>query len=165
MRSYSLIVLLLWSLSLQAAPLDDLHPVGAATLKVLFFTIYDSRLYTPDGDYDGVEPDLALHIIYRRDIAAADLIDRTRKEWQKLSVYEARSEEWLERLASLWPYIEEGDALTLRVDEELASRFYFNDEFIGVLADSAFTRDFLAIWLSEESSYARLRDQLIGIRQ
>ena len=163
MRLSSLIMLsLLWAAPLAAAPLDDLRPVGCATLRVLFFTIYDSRLYTPDGDYRGIEPDLALHIVYRRDIAAADLIDRTRREWQRLSTYDEKSEAWLTRLALLWPDIEQGDSLTLRVDAELASRFYLNGAFIGTIGDPAFTEDFLAIWLSENSSYPRLRDQLVG---
>jgi len=162
-RSSRLLLLsLLWAAPLAAAQLEDLHPVGDATLRVLFFTIYDSRLYTPDGDYEGVEPDLALQIIYRRDIAAADLIDRTRKEWRNLSLYGEGSEAWLAQLTSLWPDIEQGDSLTLRVDAQLASRFYFNGKHIGTIDDPAFTEDFLAIWLSENSSYPRLRDQLVG---
>lgn len=145
-----------------ATPIQELDRVGSATLKVFFFTIYDSRLYSPDGVFDGIEPGLALELDYKRNIESEALIERTRKEWRKLGLSNEAQESWLEELASLWPDIRDGDELILHVGENLSSRFYYNGELIGEIAEAAFTRQFLAIWLSEESSYPDLRDQLVG---
>ncbi|MCG8414020.1 MAG: chalcone isomerase family protein [Pseudomonadales bacterium] len=155
---------LLFAATLTASPTQDLNPVGSATLKVLFWTIYDSSLFTPNGIYEGVKPGLALQINYRRNISRSDLIDRTRDEWQKLDLYQAGCEEWLSALEVMWPDLKRGDELVLHVDEDLNSNFFFNDELIGSIKDSKFTENFLAIWLSENSSYPRLRNQLVGLR-
>ena len=148
----------------HSTPIQNLDRVGSATLKVWFWTIYDSRLYSPDGRFDGIEPGLALELDYKRDIKAAELIQRTREEWKKLGLSHADQDAWLDRLAALWPDIRDGDELVLEVGENLNSRFYYNGELIGELADAKFTEQFLAIWLSERSSYPRLRDQLVGLR-
>lgn len=163
---YSSVLLagLLLASQAHATPIQNLDPVGSATLKVLFWTIYDSRLYTPDGQFDGIEPGLALELDYRRDIKAEELIQRTREEWRKLGLSHAEQSAWLERLATLWPDIREGDELILEVGDSLNSRFYFNGELIGELADADFTEQFLSIWLSERSSYPKLRNQLVGLR-
>jgi hypothetical protein len=152
-----------WSVSILGSPVDRLEAVGSATLRVLLWTIYDSRLYSPDGEYQGVEPDLALEITYRRNIAAQDLLQRTRKEWRELGLYKPEHERWLEQLTGLWPDVKNGDSLVLRVDENLASQFFFNGQAIGEIASAEFTRNFLAIWLSEDSSYPKLRNRLVGL--
>ena len=145
-----------------ASPVDDLQKVGSARLKVLLWTIYDSTLYSPDGNYERVEPDLALELTYRREIAAQELIERTAQEWQNLGLDSREQASWLEQLKTLWPDVRPGDTLTLRVDAQLGSRFYFNDQFIGELEDADFTRRFLAIWLDSNSRYPRQRAELLG---
>jgi hypothetical protein len=157
------LLLSICSTSAFASPVERLEAVGSATLRVLLWTIYDSRLYSPDGNYEGIEPDLALEITYRRDIKAQDLLERTRKEWRELGLYEAGHEQWLKQLAGLWPDVKEDDSLVLRVDENLASQFFFNGQAIGAIASAEFTRNFLAIWLSENSSYPKLRNRLVGL--
>ena len=69
------------------------------------------------------------------------------------------------KLNGMWPDIEKGDQLLLRVTEELASRFVFNGQVVGSISDPAFTERFLAIWLSEKSSYPEQRKQLLGIEK
>lgn len=147
----------------QAVPVQQLDAVGAATLKVFLWTIYDSRLYSEDGNFDGIEPNVALEITYRRNIDSQDLVQRTRKEWRKLSLYQPRHEQWLDELRSMWPDVKDGDTLLLVVEKNLASQFYLNGNPIGRMEDSDFTRSFLSIWLSKDSSYPALRDQLLGL--
>jgi hypothetical protein len=62
------------------------------------------------------------------------------------------------------PTSKKGDQLLLQVTEELASRFVFNGQVVGSISDPAFTERFLAIWLSEKSSYPAQRKQLLGIK-
>lgn len=144
------------------SPTDELRKVGSARLRVLFWTIYDSTLYSADGDFTRIEPDLALAITYRRGIPASELIERTFDEWRDMELSTPNQSMWRSRLEEIWPDVESGDTLTLYVDEELASRFYFNERFIGTMMDSDFTRQFLAIWLSEETDYPSQRAELIG---
>ena len=141
---------------------ESLTEIGAARLKVLFWTIYDCYLYSEDGVYRGLEPNLVLRIDYRRRIGREDLIDRTRSEWHKQGLYSEASEPWLAKLTRIWPDIKKGDQILLQVTEGLASRFVFNGQVVGSISDPAFTERFLAIWLSEESSYPIQREQLIG---
>ena len=65
--------LLVWALLLGAVVRADggaLQMVGQARLNVLFWPVYDSRLYSPDGRYaEGARP-LRLEIQYLRDVEA-----------------------------------------------------------------------------------------------
>lgn len=142
--------------------IGELREVGSTRLRVLFWTIYDSTLYSADGEFQQIEPDLALAITYRRDIPATELIERTFDEWEDMGLNSTRQSMWRSRLGTLWPDVESGDTLTLYVDEELASRFYFNGRFIGTMMDSEFTRQFLAIWLADDTAYPRQRTELTG---
>jgi len=155
---------LLLSGSLTANPIADLEQVGSATLKVYFWTVYNSSLYSQDGKFSGVNPYLALEIEYRRDISNAQLISRTAEEWEKQNIFGNDSEQWLKDLREFWPDIKKGDVIVLRVNPDLASEFYLNAELIGTIADKRFTNDFLAIWLSENTSYPKLRDRLVGLQ-
>ena len=142
--------------------IDDLTEIGNARLKVLFWTIYDCYLYSEDGVYRGVEPNLTLRIDYRRRIRKEDLVAHTKIELQKQGLYTETTEPWLTALAGIWPDIEKGDRILLQVTESLASKFFFNGQLVGSISDPAFTERFVAIWLSENSSYPAQREQLIG---
>ena len=144
-----------------ADPTADLQVVGEARLKFLFWQIYDSTLFSNSGTYQELEPNLALKISYRRKISAEQLIRRTREEWQKMSLLSSQTEEWLLSLEAILPDVDKGDLVILKVDEELASNFYFNGSFIGRLGSPAFTA-FLNIWLSEKGSYPELQRELTG---
>ena len=144
---------------------DSLTEVGATRLKVFFWTIYDCYLYSNDGIYRGLEPNLTLRIDYRRRIGREDLVDRTRSEWQKQGLYSEATESWLDELTDMWPDVEKGDQFLMQVTEQLASRFVFNGQVVGSISDPAFTERFLAIWLSEKSSYPEQRKQLLGIEK
>ena len=110
---------------------DDLQLVGEARLRVLFWSIYDSSLYTITGRYFGVEPKLTLRINYLRKIKSRQLLDRTSEEWEKNSIIEQDIETWLEKLASILPDVKKGETLTLQVEDNLSSSFYLKDELIA----------------------------------
>ena len=126
--------------------LADLKSVGAATLRVFFWDVYDSELFSRDGKYRGIEPGLALNLKYKRAVTDEQLVKATQKEWKKLGGFQSTaSEAWLKRLLELWPDVIIDDEILLYVDNELASHFYFNGTKLGVLEDSGFTEQFLAI--------------------
>ncbi len=162
LRLSSCLICLLLAFPASANPIQNLDKVGSAKLRVFLWNIYESALYTPSGNFEGIKPGLALEIEYRRDISKRAFIDYTREEWQKQSLYKDQSELWLANLRDIFPSVKKGDSLVLRVNDAMASEFYFNDKFIGQITNASFTEEFLAIWLSEQSSYPELRSQLVG---
>lgn len=146
----------------MASPIQDLQRVGSAKLEVFFFDIYYSELFSENGNYQPNDYPLALQIKYLRDIKAKDLIERTDEEWKKLGFTREQTQSWLNTLEQIWPDIDKNDVLTLRVEENGSSAFYFNDKLIGEMDDKNFGQSFLAIWLDEECSFPKLRKKLIG---
>lgn len=141
---------------------EELRKVGEARLKVMFWSIYDSRLFTSSGNYEpGVRP-LRLEIEYLLDISAKNLIKRTAEEWQSMGREQQQQSQWLQQLAELWPDVSKGDVLTLEIDEDERATFYHNGLRLGSMDDPAFGQQFIDIWLSPESTRPELRLALIG---
>ena len=144
--------------------LADLKSVGKASLSVLFWQIYDSQLFTPNGSFDQLVPGTALKINYKRNITSEQLVNTTKTEWQKLDLYQSNiSDTWLITLRSLWPDIKKSDELILYVDDAFNAHFYLNSAYLGTVADAEFTQRFLAIWLSPETSHPKVRKRLLNI--
>ena len=78
----SLLILLLCSNNFAIAQDKELQLVGQAHLKVLFWSVYNSSLFSPDGDYQVGERPLRLEIEYLMNIAAEDLVKSTADEWR-----------------------------------------------------------------------------------
>lgn len=146
--------------ALQAA--SELEKVGEARLKVLFWSVYDSRLFAEDGVYRRGKRPLRLEIQYLRDISAEDLVKRTGEEWEEMGVTHERQDEWMDKLLQLWPDVNKNDTLTLELDEDNHATFYRNDERLGTIEDGDFGRNFIDIWLSPDTSRPDIRTALIG---
>ena len=150
--------------SLQQPPplsIEDWPMVGKARLKVLFWNIYDSALYTPSGAWQGEGPyQLSLH--YLRDIPVHQLIEQTDKAWREQGRTHPHQAEWLAQLTDIWPDISEGDNLVLSVAASGHSGFWFNGEYIGAIQDDAFGPLFGGIWLDVDTPQPALRSQLIS---
>lgn len=153
--------------SVGTVPLADqrdqaLRKCGAARLKVLFWDIYESSLYTPDGTWsEGVRP-LRLDIRYLRAISALDLVKQTGKEWAEQGKSSPQHLVWQGELLSIWPDVTEGDVISLAIDPSGVSTFLFNGDAIGTIGDPQFGEDFAGIWLSPDTTRPALRRQLIG---
>ena len=146
----------------MANPLDDLKIVGEAKLKVLFWDVYNSSLYSKTGEYQAEQFPQALKINYLRDINAEDLIERTQDEWEKLGIKQVTFSQWIPLLTNIFPDIKKGDTLLLSVSENQQSEFFFNGKTIGKITDQTFGKSFLRIWLDENCSYPKVRNKLIG---
>ncbi len=141
---------------------ESMLKVGEARLKVLLWSVYDSRLYTPSGSYDDGDRPLRLEIQYLRDIRARDLVDRTLTEWRAMGRAHPDQGLWLEQLSGLWPDIQASDVLTLELDRDGVATFSHNGETLGRLEDPDFGREFVDIWLSRDSTRQTLRNRLVG---
>lgn len=144
---------------------NDQNRVGQTRLSVLFWDVYDARLFTPDGKFDWEQRKQqrkTLVLDYLRDIKAADLVDKTAEEWERLDFDHQDQQQWLDTLNDIWPDIKEGDCLALVENEDGHADFYQGDKLLGTIENSTFTEQFLAIWLSPESRYEDERDELTG---
>ena len=139
-----------------------LKKCGTALLKVLFWEVYESSLYTPDGTWQDDTRPFRLDIRYLRTISAEDLVKQTGKEWAEQGKASPQHTTWMEDLRTLWPDVTSEDVISLSVDKAGVSTFLFNGEVIGRLQDPQFGEDFSGIWLAENTTRPKLRAQLIG---
>ena len=135
--------------------------VGKAKFSVLFWDIYDSALFSHNGEYLSDSPYL-FEIKYLRDISRDDLIDRTIEQWQHLGIEKETYQPFVVELENIWPNIRKGDELAMWTDGN-ATAFYFNQAFKGQITDPAFSQLFASIWLSPKTSQPKLRKQLLGV--
>ncbi|MGX9462303.1 chalcone isomerase family protein [Shewanella sp. A14] len=175
----ALVVLLLFALSindslakqvssyssqrLSTEPSSTLIQVGSASMSLLWLDIYSAKLYSIDGQYHANQLPLKLDIEYHREISAVDLIEATVEQWQHLGISETQINQYREQLIYAWPNVKEGDRLTFLVHASAQAAFLFNDVPYYQVSDPQFSTDFLAIWLSENTSHPKLRKQLIGM--
>ncbi|PSV37335.1 chalcone isomerase family protein [Photobacterium sp. GB-210] len=153
--------------TLQLQTLSDKYPwyqwkiVGEATLEWGIWDIYHSELKTPTGRYKGTQDDLALIILYLRNIDKDALLDATEEQWQHLGYSSQQITPWLKTLSTIWPDVKKGDRLTfvLRNGE---GQFYQQSKPLGKVLSPSLSQSFIAIWLSPKTSYPELRQQLIG---
>lgn len=139
----------------------DFKKVGEARMEYLFWDVYDAKLYTPSGTYkQGVHP-VKFTLTYLRDFAAKDIVKATKEQWQHLGKSDL-SAKYADKLLALWPDIKKGESLSLQTSPSGEAIFYHNDKKLGEITDSQFANQFLAIWLSPNTSEPALRKQLLG---
>jgi hypothetical protein len=99
MGRYILLVLALLLCSEVGASAGRLHMVGQARLEFMIWPVYDSRLYSVDGNYQEGQLPLRLEIQYLRDVDAKDLVKHTQSEWQRQGLSHASAQQWLVTLS------------------------------------------------------------------
>ncbi|MEP0203927.1 MAG: chalcone isomerase family protein [Halioglobus sp.] len=161
MRALVSLILLIVALPVVANG-DALTKVGEAKLKVLFWDVYNSTLYSDNGRYREGQVPLRLDIQYLLDIESNELVARTAQEWDELGLEHENREEWLTNLSNLWPDVSKDDVLTIELDDNNRSTFYRNGELLGTIEDRAFGASFIDIWLSPDTTRPKLRTSLIG---
>ncbi|MDN7124201.1 chalcone isomerase family protein [Pseudidiomarina sp. 1APP75-32.1] len=153
--------------SAQCSPTaaSSLQTVGSTRLSVWFWDVYDAELLTDSGNYKDYDR-RALRLSYLREIEAADLVDTTKEEWQRLGIeITPTHQQWLAKLNRIWPDVQAGDCLMLVENAQGQSQFFNTDKELGTIESSEFTDDFLAIWLSPDSRFKEERNELIGADQ
>ena len=136
--------------------------VGTSTLRVMLFNVFDSALYTESGSWDDPEGSFRLTLTYKRSLKARWLVRSTGEEWAHLGIEGDRTEYWKEQLAEMWPDVSKGDSITLDVDAQGVSYFFYNQNEIGAITDPDFGPLFAAIWLSPDTSQPKHRERLLG---
>ena len=142
--------------------LPALKQVGTSTLRVAFFKVFDSALFTESGDWRDPRTSFRYELTYARSISGNFLVSQTTKEWDHLGFQDNRRSRWVEALKAIWPDVNKGDTIAFDVDAEGVSRFYFNAAWVGTINDPDFAPSFIAIWLSPDTSRPAHRDGLLA---
>lgn len=167
-KFYALIFGLLLAYPAHAA-LDDVkqympnaRAVGAGTLSVVFWEVYDATLYAPNGQWQRSKP-FALSIDYKRTIDGVDIADRTAEEIRKLGYNnEMKLAAWHSQMRELFPDVVPGSNITGVYAPSAATKFYQGSTHIGTIGDPEFGTWFFDIWLSANTPEPDLRAALIG---
>jgi hypothetical protein len=149
--------------SLERIGLPNLILLGEGRLGVLFWDIYDARLYVADGSYDPEKP-FALSLNYLRGFSGSDITKRSIEEIRKQGLGdESVLASWRTMLSKIFPDVVEGDEIIGVSDPSEGARFFLNDLLIGTITDQNLSRRFFDIWLSEKTSEPEIRKLLMRI--
>ena len=136
--------------------------VGEAKLNFFLWPVYEARLFsnTEDFTYPDSLP-FTLALTYKRTITKQNLLDETLHQWEAMNIIP--EEKWLKFLDETLPDVSKNDEISMHVNSDWESAFYFNGEMIGVLDEIDFSKAFAAIWLSEQSTRPEFRNDLMEI--
>ncbi len=163
--------------------LSSLHKLGEGDMKIMFWNIYKAEFYSKTGNYDPHIYPQALKLTYKRDIDKSDFIEATSDQWNKLRkqnkatpITTEQENDWLQKLSTVFPNINNKDTILLVVDKNQNSHFYLQRSMsdpssaglsykeLGTITDTEFGPYFLSIWLSKHTSEPKLRNKLIGAK-
>ena len=136
--------------------------VGEGRFSVLFWDVYDVKLFGPNGEWSTNKP-FALSIQYLRDIDGKDLAARSVEEMRMQGLNDEKIlTEWYTTMKNIFPDVKKGSELTAIFKPGQYTKFFANDQEIGIVEGDEFLNWFSGIWLSEKTSEPELRQQLIG---
>lgn len=138
--------------------------LGGARLRYWGFDVYDMSLFAPPGfDIQRFEDrPFSLELRYLRSFKGADIASRSIDEMQAIAPIEpAQARRWQNAMGAVFPDVQRGDRITGVHLPGNGARFYLNGQWLGEIADDAFSRLFFGIWLSPRTSQPKLREALI----
>ncbi len=144
----------------QPSPADllpGLRRWGQGEFRRFGFLVYEASLWAGD---DPTRPPLALRLDYKRRIAGSAIAEASVKEMRRFGVEEAVLAAWHERMARIFPDVQDGDHI-LGVYTSDGAGFLHNGRDLGRIDDARFARDFFGIWLDPRTSAPELRTALL----
>jgi len=147
------------------AALVDKQALASTRLRVWGFEVYDARLWARPGfEMARFEGQLfALELNYLRNFKGADIARRSVEEMRQTGALdESDAARWLAAMGALFPDVQKGDRITGVHLPGTGARFYLNDRLLGEVAEDRFSRRFFGIWLSEQTTQPRMRDDLLA---
>ena len=135
--------------------------VGSSQVRVAFFKIFNSKLFTKTGQWNDSRHTFRFELTYQRNISGSFLAKQTAKEWDHLEFDDPRRPEWEAAVLAMWPDVKKGDKIAFDVDKKGVSRFFHNGTWVGSVEDPDFAPAFIAIWLSPKTSRPAHRNGLL----
>jgi hypothetical protein len=143
--------------------LPGAQQVGQGMFKRFGWSIYEARLYAPDGRFDPQKP-FALSLTYERTIAGDRLVQASLDEMRKLGAPVDERPEWGAALSRVLPSVSKGVTLTGVYRPGEGATFYQQDIETGRI-DDALARSFFGVWLDPRTSEPNLRQALLGEKE
>ena len=147
----------------QVANLDDIKSwkeVGKGSYVFLFKTRFKATLKSPTLNYKYPSSEAAISIRYLQSFTKQDLIEATSRSWRRMGESPSFIANGEKVLSKIYPNVKENDVITF-VYQPGNSLFFLNRKKIGMIKDNNFSKKFLGIWLSENSTATRLRRSLL----
>lgn len=142
--------------------MENARLIGSATHEIAFWDIYDLSLYAEERPFVGAPP-YALEIAYKKGFTAEHIADKSIALIRQQNYKdEMRLAEWHSQLVTIFPDVSKGTVLTGIYTDKMETAFYCDGEYIGQIKDPEFGRYFFNIWLGENSTEPKLRQELIG---
>ena len=136
--------------------------IGEGTLKVFFMEIYDLRLVADSPTFSW-QNKFKLDFFYTRDLKKDSVINSSIKELRRQSsVSESDIESWQGYLEQSIKPAQVGTHASVVWNPEGRITFHYENNDPTTIEDEDFARAFLNIWLGEETSQPKLRNQLLG---
>ena len=124
--------------------------------------MFDAQLFAPSGRWSRQAP-FALSLSYLRKIDSNKIVEQTINEIRDQGYSnETKLDAWFTRIAAIFPDVNKNTTITGVFNAQKETLFFFNGEFIGSVKDPEFGEKFFNIWLGDQSSRPKLRNQLTG---
>ena len=136
--------------------------IGQGSLKVLFFEVYDIRLLADSKPFSWKNK-FQLEFEYKREVKKETVIESSIKEMRRQSSFLDKDiNKWQEYLEISIKPVQEGSQATVTWNPNGQITFHYQSSEPTTIEDENFARAFLNIWLGEETSQPKLRNQLLG---
>ena len=155
-------LLLIFFILGNCAVASEMKLIGQGTLKVLFFEVYDIRLLADSKPFSWKNK-FQLEFEYKREVKKETVIESSIKEMHRQSsVLDKDINKWQEYLEISIKPVREGSQATVSWNPNGQITFHYQSSEPTTIEDENFARAFLNIWLGEETSQPKLRNQLLG---
>ncbi|CAN5157183.1 chalcone isomerase family protein [soil metagenome] len=146
--------------------LSDWKPQGNATMRYFGLRIYEARLWAQGIAVNAANwatTPLALELTYARSLSGREIAKRSLVEMRRqVEISAANAEKWLSEMEAAFPDVKEGDRISgVVTDPGSAIQFFINGKPGRKVADAAFARLFIGIWLAPQTSEPALRKALL----
>jgi hypothetical protein len=140
----------------------DAQKVGEGRLTYMFWDVYDTTLYAPQGQWQNTRP-FALKLSYLRDVSGGDIVYQSIKEIRDQGVNdEIKLAAWHTQLKKIFPNVVKGSSL-IGIYKQTGETIFYDGEYkIGQISNPEFGRLFFNIWLGEKTNVPHLRKKLLG---
>lgn len=141
---------------------------GQGRLRFLGLRVYEARLWVPagqpvEGDTRLLPHPLALEIRYQRSMQGSQIAERSLQEMRRQGdMDDAVATRWLQAMKTLFPDVVDGLRITGVHLPGVGAQFYVDGRLRGSVDEPEFARRFFGIWLSPQTSDAKLRAALLG---
>lgn len=148
-----------------AEPIHNYIPgakmVGQGRAQMLFWDVYDAKLYAPKGVYTQGQS-LALELSYLQTIDGHKIASHATGEMRRLGYKnETKLNEWRISMSRIFPNVSPGSTLIGIHTQGGPTMFYEGTRKLGQIDDVEFGREFFRIWLDARTSQPALRQSLI----